>query len=450
MFDSAEAPEGWKLNVENFDVFSVYFHYIRDTEPPVNYHRWCLISAIAALLARQVWINHGHFKVYPNLYLTLLGEPASRKSSAIKLVKRLIRKAGYETFAADKTSKEKFLLDLEGFIEPGSELDVQSKTSKQIYDNITADNLWGKDNDKEPKEVFIAADEFSEFTGNGNLEFYTTLGNLWDWDDEEKPFVQRLKNSRSVSIYQPTINILSGTTAELFAKIFPPEAIGSGFLSRLLLIYGERSGRKIPFPKLPDTFLEAQLITYFKTIRSTQKGEFQIDDSAKRILSEIYSDWQEIDDVRFRGYSNRRFIQLLKLCIIIAVARFKDSIDEATVVESNTTLTHAEFLMPKALGEFGKSRNSDVSSQIMLKLEQALFPMTAKELYAYVQRDCEKQAHMIELLQGLTIADKVQVVPRPDGRVGYLPKKKIRKTPKFIDWSYLTTEEKDLAGVLDR
>ncbi len=116
-FDSDGKLDGWKLIAGEFDVYKTYFSFIRDTEPPLHYHRWCLLSSIGALLARQVYINHGHFKIYPNLYVTLLGEPASRKSTAIKLVKKLIRDSGYETFAADKTSKEKFLLDLEGIQE---------------------------------------------------------------------------------------------------------------------------------------------------------------------------------------------------------------------------------------------------------------------------------------------------------------------------------------------
>ena len=425
---------------EKYDVFSNYFSFVSDTEPPIHYHRWCLLSGIAALLARQVYINHGHFRVYPNLYITLLGEPASRKSTSIKILKRLIRASGYETFAADKTSKEKFLLDLEGYVDPLED----GKDAK----DITAENLWGDKASGEPREVFIAADEFSEFTGTGNLEFYTTLGDLWDWDDREKPFTQRLKNSRSVSIFQPTVNILSGTTADLFSKIFPPEIIGSGFLSRLLLIYGERSGRKIAFPRPPDKVLEDSLISFLISVRSNIRGEYQIDEKAKNVLKEIYEGWHEIDDTRFRGYSNRRFTQLLKLCLIVAVIRYSEHITLDNVIEANTILTHAEFLMPKALGEFGKSKNSDVASKILVRLEEALLPLSTLELWSYVSRDLEKKQHLLELLNNLAAADKIQVITH-NGKAGYLPKKKVRKTPIYVDWRYLSKEEIELAGIIE-
>ena len=44
----------------------------------------------------------------------LIGHPGARKSAAIKAARKIISGAGYSTYSAEKTSKEKFLLDLEG------------------------------------------------------------------------------------------------------------------------------------------------------------------------------------------------------------------------------------------------------------------------------------------------------------------------------------------------
>jgi hypothetical protein len=44
----------------------------------------------------------------------------------------------------------------------------------------------------------------------GNLDFLSTLGALWDWDDEGATYKQRFKNSKSISIFQPTISLLGG------------------------------------------------------------------------------------------------------------------------------------------------------------------------------------------------------------------------------------------------
>ena len=90
------------------DFFSAYLSYSSDTEVPINFHRWAIISALGAFLGRQYYFQHGAFSIHPNMYTMLIGSPGTRKSTAIKLVKKLLNDAGYETIAADKTSKEKF------------------------------------------------------------------------------------------------------------------------------------------------------------------------------------------------------------------------------------------------------------------------------------------------------------------------------------------------------
>src|ERR1017187_2400162 len=94
--------------------FANYLSYVGKTESPDIYHRWCMLTGVGSLLGRRCYMKHGHFTVNPNLYVMLLGRSGVRKSTAIKIWKRLQAKTGYDTFSADKTTKEKWLLDLAG------------------------------------------------------------------------------------------------------------------------------------------------------------------------------------------------------------------------------------------------------------------------------------------------------------------------------------------------
>lgn len=435
---------------ENQDIFTNYFRFVSDTEPPVIYHRWSYLTSLSALLGRKVHVELGHFRIFPNLYVMLLGEPATRKSTSIKMVKRLVAGSGYSTFAFDKTGKEKFLLDLEG-VEDDTHLgpgNTKMKDKDNDYDtSTTAQNLWG-DESGEPREVFIVADEFNEFIKPGDTEFHTTLGNMWDWDNESGAFTQRLKTSRSVSIFQPTITLLSGSTPDLFAKAFPPEAIGTGFLSRMLLIHGERSGRRIPFPSAPDSVLGASISAYFAAVRDqagrgSNSGLVGKSVSATEMLSDIYMNPTPIPDLRFKAYNERRFTQLLKLCLILAVAKFKAEIGVEEVIQANTYLTHAEFLMPKAMGEFGKNQNSDIANRVVDYLDRATKPISMKELWSEIgRRDLKDQRELASIVGGLVAGDKVQVIT---GQLnGFLPKKQVRKIPRHVDWSLLSKEEEQM------
>ena len=416
-------------------IINKYVDYIRGTtEAPMIYHRWCCLSSVGALAGRKMWLQHGHFRVFPNLYVMLIGQPAARKSTSIKVSKKLLSAAGYRTFAADKSSKEKFLMDLAG----QGDGNGSDQNSKDV--NITDINLWGDDADSlsEPREVFVVADEFNEFSGQGNLEFYTTLGNLWDWDDENNPFKQRFKTSQSVSIFQPYVSILGGNTPENFSRAFPPEIIGQGFLSRLLIIHGERTGVKLTFPPVPAQSQTDTIVQCFAAIRNMAAGSaVKITPAAMRMLDTIYQTWEDLDDVRFKSYSNRRFSQLLKLCLVHAAAELSTFLTPENVVMANTTLSVAETQMARGLGEFGKSKTSDVAHKVMDFVMEARKPLMLHDIWQVVHKDLERMQQLSEIIQNLQAAGRITTI-RGKGLVA------VRKSGikgQHIDLSLLTTEE---------
>jgi len=422
------------------DIFKEFLDANSGTEPPAIYYRWCLLSTIGALLGRNTYLNHGHFKIFPNLYTMLIGTAGARKSTPIKLCKKLLRLSGYTTIAADKTSKEKFLVDLAG----GGDSDSPSDQSTNIND-ILDQNLFGDQDDTTTREMFIMADEANDFFGHGNIEFLSLLGNLWDYEGN---FTYRIKTGKSLSIHDPSISILSANTPTGFAMAFPSEVLGQGFFSRLMLIHGEPSGRKIAFPKgMDDTTIE-HFVKRFQEIRSNICGPLGLDPEAEQTLEKIYETFSNIGDQRFESYSTRRFAQLLKLCIIHCAARLGRTVSQVDVIRSNTVLSHAERYMPKALGEFGKSRNSDVSHKIVELISSRSLEglVQFKDIFKEVQRDLEKPADLMTLLQSLMAADRIQQISLPSGESGFMPKKKVieQVDTSLLDLSYLTEEEKGM------
>ena len=408
--------------------FEAYMEYTRQTESPRNYHRWCAIAAASAMLSRNIWFTHGHFNIYPNNFCMLIGDPGTRKSTAIKLAKKLLGLAGYTEFAPSKSSKEKFLSDLAGITDPGD-------TAKG---SILEDNLWGGD-ESTVKEVCIMADEFNEFAGTGNIEFYDILGTLWDWDDATRPYEHRYKNSQ-IRIFQPTVTLIAGNTPENFARAFPPEIIGTGFMSRLLLIHGERTGIKIAFPTTPPSSATTNLTQLLSGMRR-YTGPLSLSEGARSLLGDIYSNWREVDDSRFLSYSNRRFSHLLKLITTVCGSASLREITTEAVIYANTILSAAELAMPRALGEFGKSKNSDVANKIMDYMIRVTKPATPKDLWQVVRKDLDKLDSMQQILSGLVAGERLQLIGGPNG--GYLPRQKVKPVPIHVNWNLLTPEEQE-------
>lgn len=420
------------------DFLSSYLSYASDTEVPAVFHRWAAISSIGAFLGRRYYLNHGHFTIYPNIYCMLVGTSGTRKSTAIKLFKKLITQAGYTTIAADKTTKEKFILDLSGETDDEA---TPIKTGKQIEDFLSQ-NLWGDDDtgSKPDAEIFVMADEFNDFFGNGNVEFISLLGTLWDYNGIYR---NRIKNGKSVSIHNPTVSILGGNTPTNLSLAFPPEIIGQGFFSRLLFIYGESNGRKIAFPEPPDPDLTKLLVQSLQHLRQSAIGQAALTPLAKKLLETIYTANLGVPDVRFDSYSTRRFGHLLKLCLITSASRYAREITERDVIYANTILCHAEHFMPKALGEFGKAKHSDVSHKIISLVEREYAVVSFKEIWKHVTNDLEKMADLTTLLQNLVAAEKLQSIP---GK-GFLAHRKVvdEVVSGLVDYNLLTPEERKMA-----
>lgn len=415
-----------------------YFKYREQTEPPAVYHRWSLIGCVGAWLGRAVWMQFGTSRIFPTQYIMLVGNPGARKTTAINQAKSLLDGVNYDTYAADKTSKEKFLIDLSGQEIDLSTNATRGKSAEDILDQFSVLDI----DDGVPKEVFIVADEFNDFMGNANIEFQSLLGRFWDWDKESLPYTHRLKNSKAVNIFQPTVSILSGNTPQGFADCFPLSSIGQGFMSRLILIHGEPSGKKFAEPPPPDVRLGDELLAHFYAIRQHVKGPVTKTREAKDTLEHIYLSWPELDDTRFSHYSTRRYTHLLKLCIIIAAMRLSTEVNKDDVVKANTILAYAETNMPKAIGELGTSRQSQASNKLMQYLYEARQPRSSVELFKVVRNDLEKPGDLQPLIQNLVASDKIQLVTSLDGKQGYLPKRdNISRKVAFVDFDYLKGRE---------
>lgn len=414
------------------DLITKYLDYTSFTEVPAFFNRWCAMAGIGALLGRQFYFNHGHFKINPNIYAMLIGSPGTRKGTAIKTIKHILTQSGYHKFSGERTSKEKFLLDLAG----------EGEEQLESVDDILDKNLWGPEasSPSDPREMFIAIDEINDFLGNGNIEFISMLGNMWDYSGA---YQNRIKTGKSVTIQDPTISLLGGNTPTGFSLAFPTEVIGQGFFSRLILVYGEPNGKRIAFPKAPPAEETQAIINYFKSIKDTVIGPARLDSGAERLLESIYNSNTQLEDVRFEAYSNRRFTHLLKLCLIVSASRVSRNVTEADVIYANTILSHTELFMPKALGEFGAARSSGVSHKVIQAIYENHGPMKFKDIWPHVQPDLENMQQLATILQNLVEAQKLQSVP---GGHGYLPKRRAVDfgANKFVNIELLTPEERNM------
>jgi len=429
---------------DNF--FKRYFSYVgypHNTEASLTVHRWCAISVLGALLGRQFLFPFGDGELLPNSFIQIIGVPATRKSTAIKQAKKLLKRYGYQNFAPEKISLEKFLMELHE-LTWGTDTGEDLENPEQSFTN----SIFGSDNPKEAAELleiaemYIASDEFVDFIGRNNIDFISLLGTLWDYSGV---YDRKLKHSKAVYINNPTINIIAGNTHEGFNQAFPPEIQGQGFFSRLILIHAEPTGRKITIPKAPSQEAIEEIIKYMQAIKTTCIGHARYTDEAEQLMEALYNSWKDIEDTRFEHYSGRRSTHLLKLSLVCAAARLSREIHSCDIIMANTLLTYAEYQMPKAMGHFGKGKHSAVIHKILAHINAADSPVTVIEIMKLVHTDVDKLPVVNDLISELVATNKIQAVKTANSN-GFLPVRSARAMAdtNLIKPSWLWPEEKKI------
>jgi len=418
-------------------VLDAYLELMDDTEAPTLYHRWSFLAGVSALLNRRTKISMPTGDIYPNLYVILLGPPAARKSTAIRLASELIEKAGYTKFANGSTTPQKFLDDLyQGFdslethsqYDADGEIELDLSAQGQIVDHRTT----------KVSDVFINEGELQDFFGNGGSVFVSTITTLFDnlphYDD-------RVKGGRSNRIIKPTVTMLGGATAATFRKTFPTDVAEQGLLSRFLLIHGAGPRQKCFMPSPFKPKLVTDIVEVLQYIYNSPDipASLQFTPEAFEYSKLLYeSAPDEIADPRFLYYNGRRNTHYFKLCMVITILNSHSQITESDCILANTILSYTEKFMPKALGEFGLDKQAEhtelilaiirngSSSGITLNelLDQALAIVpNATELFSYIIR-----------LQNTGRIDKIT----KDGAVYYITIDRIvNSKSKMVNYSLL-------------
>jgi len=153
------------------DFISSYMEYTAKSESPESYHRWCAMSIIASAVRRQVWIDMGFFRVYPNMYIVLVGPPGRcRKSVAINTATNLIQGLSDIRVSADAITREALIRAIKLS-------ETQTEIGNKIYMHSS---------------ITIISKELSVFLGTNNSDLLSLLTDLYDNPDM---WEYRTKNS---------------------------------------------------------------------------------------------------------------------------------------------------------------------------------------------------------------------------------------------------------------
>ncbi len=389
--------------------------YTDNTESPKLMHIWSAIASASACMGRHVWLDFGIGTVYPNMYILLVGPPGTRKNTAINFATKLIRDVTSVRFAPDDTAGQRqgLIAAIEGSTDDSlqdealQKLDIDDVLSVIESIGNTQVALTGSDR----HTIFVLATEFGSFMGQNNLDLTRFLCKLFDGED----YKYQLKKE-SMNLKEPLLSLIGGTTPTDMSLILPPEAMGQGFMSRIILVYGAKKEKHVPPSQASlDTSQVAYLQETYGWLNSELKGEMIISQAASDLLDSVYAKPVKINDNRFMYYCERRQSHLMKLAMILCGCEKQRVLQTAHVREADYILAMTEQLMPEALGEYGLSPLATARQKLVEFVQYAGQPVSANVLWTVMRNDM-KLVDFHNSMSALCNAKKLMEVTTSEGR----------------------------------
>lgn len=363
-----------------------YMDFTSNTEPPEGFRRWVALSTLASVMERKCVLNWGTEVFYPNMFIVLVGPPAARKGTAMRVGKSFLDALGIPV-ASDESSRQKLIKSLQ----ESASVD-QTEHGDMIHHS----------------SMTIHSSELTVFLGYGSREM---LSMLCKWYDCENRYTYDTHARGKEEVPNVWVHLLGATTPGQLRAALPEDAVGSGFTSRVVFVYEEKKGKTVLKPSLSNEQIRlgellAQDLAEIRNI----VGEFV----PTAEYEERYYSWyaeseskQVFLDPRLDYYVQRRPTHLFKLSMLCSASRGSSKILELEDLERAIDYLHeAEKDMPQVFSGVGANPLAAVQSRLGgLVKQMGTVPIST---IAQMLADDASATQLMEAIQSLQQQGKVR------------------------------------------
>jgi len=326
------------------DWLDAYMEYGNNTEASSLFRKWVGVSTIASALRRKVHLEW-HARIFPNLYVVLVGPAGGRKGTAMNLSLPMLETLQIK-MAAEAITREALIREL--------------SEATESYTNADGEEFHHC-------SLTVSAQELAVFLGQNNLQL---LSDLTDWYDCKNIWTYRTKHVGTDTVEGVWVNLIGATTPSILQNSLPQDAIGGGLTSRIIFVYSPGKGKLVPIPFITQDCIDMQTnLTRDLEEIGLMQGAFKVD----KPMLDYYVEWyvkheknppfqQEI----FAGYNERKATHALKLSMILSASRSDEMVVTLKDFErALNMLSEAETVMPKVFSGYGRRDNADMIPQVV-------------------------------------------------------------------------------------
>lgn len=349
-----------------------YMEYCEISESPSNFHFWTMISTVAAVLRRRVWIDEIKFQWTPNFYMVLVAEAGVlAKSTTLQNGIQLVKKIKGLNFGPDAVTWQSLVQNL-GDIREAFDIDG-------VYYDMSA--------------MTLKISELGTFLNSDDGQMLDVLTDLWD--SPRGAWKKTTKTQGDDYIVSPWINLMSATTPSWIAQHINAHALEGGLIARCIFVYGEQKARFVPYPSLvvSDAYdkLESDLRNDLGHMAEAVKGQYRLTPSATRWGVDWYERWEAdkkdnplMLSTRTASFIARKPTHLHKLAMVIAATK-KDAmvIEVEDLKDADLALILVEESLPKVFSRVNMNKSSAAMTAVpsMLNIVHRLRKIDKMMLY---------------------------------------------------------------------
>ncbi len=301
-------------------------------EAPERFRLWSGIAAVSAMCQRKVFTYVKGQRLHANTYILLIGSPGSGKGNAMKYLAQWLKlmKGDLFNMAPDGITQRAFYMVLED-----------------------SSSIPGGDVNYEQHSLSAFIEELGVFLPPGDNKFTYALCHIYDCPQK---FEYKTAHAGENSAVNASFSMLSACTPKALRDIFTEDAMELGISARTIIIFADERvevpifGRREERDRL-EKDLKYDLLRMLHVV-----GDYQFEDeAASALVAWSKEGFKPVPkDPRFEHYNSRRFVQVVKLCMIFALSRRDDPVillEDFNDVK--TILLEAERFMPRAIETLG-------------------------------------------------------------------------------------------------
>ena len=269
-------------------------HCTSEAESPARFQYWSALAAVSAIAKKNVFINRYIYKLYPNIYVILVGKSGLRKGNPVTLSKNMVLTANSTRIMAGRNSVQSIIKEL------GK---AKSLESGGIIKEASA---------------FIVSGEMDAFFIK-DPDAMTVLTDLYDTHAHEPEWKNTTKTQGTNILKNPCITLLGGTNEDHFKSAIAEKDVRGGFIARTIIVFESKRRLINDLTERPSIVPNVKELAAHLTKISEMKGEVKLTPEAKSIYRPWYKDMSLLEHDDTTGTIERIGDTVLKVAMLIAL-----------------------------------------------------------------------------------------------------------------------------------